>query len=413
MNRQLRVPAVTLTTRHSAAVYLWTQPPALPSDGALIGVDILAGGRPFRYDPWSAYAANVVTSPNMVVAGQLGRGKSSLVKTYLHRQLTRRRQAFVLDPKGEYGPLARQAGLTVVRLHPGGSHTLNPLDPPPGRPTAEETSVGRANVVCALAGVGLGRELFSEEKAAVAAISRRLGDTPMLADVVHALLRPDDNLAAALSTTATALAAAVRPVAMELHRLLAGDLAGMVDGPSTIRLDPTAPGVVVDLSQLRDRDALAAVMVCAGSWLSSTLAAPSDTRRLLLVDEAWALLAEAATTTWLQQTSKLARAHGVQLITVVHRLSDLAAQADAGTATKARAEGLLADADTHVIYGQSPGERNLATRLLGLTPPEADLVCGLAPYRGLWRVGNRTAVVDHVVASDEWNVIDTDQAMRP
>src|SRR5437763_1783092 len=122
MNRQLRVPAVTLTTRHSAAVYPWTQPPALPADGALIGVDVLAG---------------------------------------------------VAEPP----------------------------------------------------------------------------------------LRPGDSLAAVLATAAPALAAAVRPVEMQLHRLLAGHLAGMVNGPSTIRLDPTAPGVVVDLSRLRVRDALAAVMV--------------------------------------------------------------------------------------------------------------------------------------------------------
>jgi hypothetical protein len=154
-------------------------------------------------------------------------------------------------------------------------------------------------------------------------------------------------------------------------------------------------------------------MVCAGAWLAATIDVEAAARRLLLVDEAWALLANAATTGWLQRTSKLARARGVQLITVVHRLSDLAAQADAGSATRAQAEGLLADADTRVIYGQAPGEKTLARTLLGLSDPEADEVCSLGPYRGLWKVGDHTAVVDHILTSDEHLLVDTDTRMRP
>jgi len=84
-------------------------------------------------------------------------------------------------------------------------------------------------------------------------------------------------------------------------------------------------------------DALATVMVCAGAWLSAAIARSSPRRRLLLVDEAWALLGSAATTAWLQGVSKLARRHGVALVTVVHRCSDLSGQADAGTAIQAQA----------------------------------------------------------------------------
>jgi hypothetical protein len=160
-------------------------------------------------------------------------------------------------------------------------------------------------------------------------------------------------------------------------------------------------------------DAQAAVMVCAGAWLAATLDVDTTRRRLLLVDEAWALLAHTATTCWLQQVSKLARARGIQLITVIHRFSDLAAQTDAGTAAHAQAQGLLADAETRVLYGQAPSERRLATDLLGLTRPEADLVCRLGPYRALWRVGEHTAVVDHVLSAAERRLVDTDARMQP
>jgi type IV secretory pathway VirB4 component len=409
----LRLPAVTVTTRHSPAVYLWQHSQTLPDTGVLIGINALAGGQSLRYDPWACYAAGVVTSPNMMVAGQLGRGKSALVKTYLHRQLSAGRQAYILDPKGEYAPLAAAAGLTVIRLRPGGQTRLNPLDPPPGASSRDDATSSRTRVVAALAGTGLGRELTGEERAGITAAISDLPDSGVLADVVTALLHPTDTMTGELATTADRLAVAMRPVALELHRLLTGDLAGMVNGATTVTLDPAGPGAVIDLSAVVNTDAQATVMVCAGAWLAATLDIDTDRRRLLLVDEAWALLAHAATTRWLQQVSKLARAHGIQLITVVHRFSDLVAQTDAGTAARAQAEGLLADAETRVLYGQSPGERRLATDLLDLTGTEADLVCSLGPYRALWRIGERTAVVDHVLSEAELPLVDTDAWMRP
>lgn len=344
--------------------------------------------------------------------GQLGTGKSALVKTYLRRQLACGRQVFVLDPKGEYASLATDAGLAYVRLSPGGRQRINPLDPPPGPAHPEALIRARAGVVAALAGGGLGRELTAEERAGITAAVAELGPRPVLADVATRLLDPSASMAARLATTPDRLAAAVRPAALELCRLLDGDLAGILDGPSTVGLDPHGAGVVVDLSAVHGGDGLIPVMVCAGGWLTAALDAGADRRRLLLVDEAWALLHSAATTRWLQGVSKLARRHGIALITVVHWLSDLSGQADAGTATAARAQGLLADAETKVVYRQAPGERALAAELLGLTDTETDLVCRLTRYRALWLVGGHAAVVDHVLAPDEVDLVDTDARMR-
>ena len=63
-------------------------------------------------------------------------------------------------------------------------------------------------------------------------------------------------------------------------------------------------------------------MVCALSWLQSALASGSA-KRLVVLDEAWAVLSHLATARWLQATFKLSRAYGVANVAVVHRLSDL------------------------------------------------------------------------------------------
>jgi type IV secretory pathway VirB4 component len=405
------LPTVSVTTRHSVSAYPWQVQQQLPVAGPVIGVNRLSGDGLFAYDPWECYAAGIVTSPNMVVVGQLGTGKSALVKSYLSRQCLAGRSAFVLDPKGEYGPVADARGLARLALSPGGADRLNPLDPP-GRHTAEHLARTRATLVAALAAAGLGRSLAAEERAAISAAVSELPTHPLLGDVVDRLLTPSTTMAGALHTDRRGLAAVLRSVALELRRLLAGDLAGMVDAASTVELDPDGPGLVLDLSAVFATDALAAVMVCAGTWLSTALATPAQRQRLLLVDEAWALLGGAATTRWLQSVSKLARRHGVQLITVVHRCSDLAGQADDGTAAQAQARGLLADAETRVVYAQAAGERAVSAELFGMTDTEADLVTRLPARRAVWFVGRHVAVVDHVLSERERDLVDTDQRMR-
>jgi hypothetical protein len=418
-------PPTAVTTRHSASLYPWQLGSTLPADGPVLGLDLLAGRTVFHYDPWVLYNRRLLTSPNMVVLGQLGKGKSSLVKTHLHRQLLHGRQVYVLDPKGEYAPLARLHNLPLLRLGPGSPDRLNPLEPLPGEDGAA-LQLRRTQTCAALAAAGLGRDLDPEQRAALASTVAALPAGALLSHVVDGMLQPSQHIATELHTSTAELAARARPVALELRRLLHGDLAGLLDAPTTTRLDPSGRGLVLDLSAVFGSPALPAVMVAAGAWLSRALT-PTTTsnsrgesdevqqrRRVLLVDEAWVLLHLPATTAWLQALSKLARAHGVQLVTVLHRASDLAGQADDGTATQARARGLLADAETRVLYTQSPGERPLLRELLDLTDVELDLLTQLPPHRALWQIGRHRAVVQHLLSPREAaELIDTDQNMRP
>jgi hypothetical protein len=419
-------PPTAVTTRHSASLYPWQLGSTLPAVGPVLGLDLLAGRTVFHYDPWVLYSRRLLTSPNMVVLGQLGKGKSSLVKTHLHRQLLHGRQVYVLDPKGEYAPLARLHNLPLLRLGPGSPDRLNPLEPLPGEDGAA-LQLRRTQTCAALAAAGLGRDLDPEQRAALAGTVAALPAGALLGHVVDGLLQPSQHIATELHTSTAELAARARPVALELRRLLHGDLAGLLDAPTTTRLDPAGRGLVLDLSAVFGSPALPAVMVAAGAWLSRALTpttASSDRgagdgseqgrRRVLLVDEAWVLLHLPATTAWLQALSKLARAHGVQLVTVLHRASDLAGQADDGTATQARARGLLADAETRVLYTQSPGERPLLRELLDLTDVELDLLTQLPPHRALWQIGRHRAVVQHLLSPREAaELVDTDRNMRP
>jgi hypothetical protein len=95
----------------------------------------------------------------------------------------------------------------------------------------------------------------------------------------------------------------------------------------------------------------------------------------------------------------------------MHRLSDLAAAGAAGSRERELAEGLLHDAQTRVIYRQVPDNVARTQELLGLTAVEAELLPELDDGVALWKVGNRSFLVQHQLSSIEIPLVDTDRRM--
>ena len=422
-------PAHRATTVELRTLYPFVVPEDLGVDGCYIGRE--ASGSLFCFDPWECYAKGKLTSPNMVVFGQIGRGKSAFVKSFVWRQLCFGRHCWVLDPKGEYGALAAASGATPLRLGPGLGLRLNPLDVGSAAHTAQTVETvqtvqtvqpgqspahqRRAELLGALLGSSLGRPLLPQERAAAdvaLSVAEERAALPTLPLVAEALLRPEEQQARLLGTNLDGLRQDGRQVALELRRLVHGDLAGMFDAETSPGLDLSARVVVLDLSRLYASPALGLLMVCALSWLQSTLVVGSATKRLVVLDEAWALLSHLATARWLQATFKLSRSYGVANIAVVHRLSDLKAAGQEGSEQQRLAEGLLADAETRVVFGQAPGEAERAGELLGLSRNEQALVCQLPRGVALWRVGQTSFLVEHELCPEELALADTDGAMR-
>jgi hypothetical protein len=426
-------PAHEATTRHLGAVYPFLSEPGLGAGGVtggvLVGRDLL--GETFAYDPFELYRRGLLTNPNMVVIGQIGRGKSAFVKTYLWRLAVFGRRAWVVDPKGEYGALARAWGIEPVSLRPGGSIRLNPLDAMPskghGESERDEIQRRRCELLASLSEASLGRRLLPTERSALdVAVAASAGSTPSgptLPVVVEALLRPDVDAARALGTDVTGLAADGRNIALELRRLVAGDLRGMFDGPTSpgIRLD--APLVVLDLSAVYHSAALGILMTCATAWLQQGLGgAAGATARdgtaasprhgvVVVVDEAWAILANLGVARWLQSSWKLSRARGVSNVAVLHRLSDLEATGAVGSEQVGLSRGLLSDSETRVVYAQPPGEIEQAATLLGLSSTEAEIVPHLRRGVALWKVGARSFLVEHRLSPLEAAIVNTDARM--
>ena len=418
-----RVPAHQVTTRNLGAAYPFIAEAGLGSRGVVVGDDLLGGS--FVFDPFELYAQGVISNPNMVVFGQIGRGKSAFVKTFLWRQAVFGRRAWVVDPKGEYGDLAAAWGVRPVALRPGGAIRLNPLDPGPehvGGLVDGEGSTARRQMelLVSLAGACLRRDLVPRERAALGAalqVVTERATVPIVPTVVEALLDPTAEAAASLRTGRSELLEDGRDVALELRRLVHGDLCGMFDGPTTDGLDLSSPLVILDLSALYSSSALGVLMACATAWLQAHLARAAaasgagHAQTFVVIDEAWALLSNLGVARWLQASWKLSRAFGVANVAVLHRVTDLHSVGASDSEQVALAKGLLADSETRVVYAQSPGELAVASDLLSLSSTEASLLPQLRRGVALWKVGQGSYLVQHRLSNLERTLVNTDGAM--
>jgi type IV secretory pathway VirB4 component len=409
-------PGHRATTATLQAVYPFAAQAGLGGRGVYIGRDLYGGS--FAYDPFTLYERRALTNPNMLVIGEVGSGKSALVKSYLLRQALFGRVPWISDPKGEYTSVAEALGCSPIRLIPGGSARVNPI--------ADRTDPeGQLALLQAIAAAALGRELDSEERAALREALRVLDalpdEEPTLPRVVHLLLHPIVDMANRLATTPAQLAMAVRSAALALQRLCDGELRGMFDGPTSSGLRLDGPAVVLDLSAFYDSSALGIVMTCAAAWQRTAMTAAhrradaagtTPPKFINVFDEAWRAISLIGVGEWLQDAFKKSRAYGLQNIVVMHRLSDLQAAGDAGSREVALAEGLLHDAQTRVVYRQTRDEVPRTEKVLGLSQLEAELVPDLAPGVALWRVGGRSFLVQHRLSDYEAPIVDTDGRMR-
>lgn len=416
MPGRLRVPKHQDTSATLSGHYPFLAEAGLGSAGVFVGQDLYSGGS-FVYDPWVLYQRGLITAPNIVLAGIVGSGKSALAKSLYTRSLPFGYRVYVPgDPKGEHTAVAEAVGGMAIILGHGMRNRLNPLDEghraasASDEEWASQLASRRRELIGALAETVLGRPLSPVEHTAIdlaLADAVRSADVPILPMVVDRILAPgtrDDG---------GRLAEDGRLVGHALRRLVAGDLAGLFDGPSTVRFDPSLPMVSLDLSRVAENSTLISVlMTCSSAWMEAALADPTGGKRWVIYDEAWRLMAYPALLRRMDAQWRLARHFGIANMLVFHKLSDLDNVGDSGSAMRALASSLLANAETRIVYRQEPDQLGSTASALGLSGTEQKLLPMLGTGQGLWRIKDRSFVVQHQLHPEELAVFDTTARMN-
>ncbi|HUY06990.1 MAG TPA: ATP-binding protein [Acidimicrobiales bacterium] len=413
----MKIPRHESTTAQLGAAYPFVSGSVLPSERVVIGRDL--SGLSFAYDPFDLYQAGVLTNPNMVVLGQVGRGKSALVKSYLYRQYAFGRRIVVIDPKGEYGPLAAAVGGEIVRLTVDGTRAFNPLGSQ--RWAGDQADVGALehSVLEGICAASLGRRLDAGESVAlqVALVAtRRESRSVTLRSIRDRLFCPSSQDAHGIGIARDRLAQVGEMPGFAIARLLGGDFGSMFDADEAREIKFAARVLVVDVSDFYRSDALSVLLISLFGALQRVVM-QSGVPTIFVIDEAWAVLANPLAASFIQTFFKLSRSLGVANVLVAHRPSDITGEygesfSGSAAVTPSALPGLISDCEMVVTYALSVREALLAQRLFGLNDRQCGLLTGLGRNVALWRVANRVSLVRHHLSEAEMSFVDTDARMR-
>ncbi|MGO2665422.1 ATP-binding protein [Mycetocola reblochoni] len=407
---RFRLPRHQDTSAMLAGAYPFLAEGGLGSQCVFIGQDLYSGGS-FVYDPWVLYANGIITAPNVVVAGIVGSGKSSLAKSLYTRSLGFGRRVYIPgDPKGEHTAVAEAVGGRAIKLGHGLATRLNPLDEgyrPAGMSDQQwiaTVTSRRRDLIGALTETVLARPMSPLEHTAIdtaLAVTMRDNSVPILPMVVDHLLDPADDPDGRLREDG-------RMVGHALRRLVHGDLAGLFDGPSTEVFDPSLPMISLDLSQVTENSTLiSALMTCSSAWMEAALLDPAGGQRWCVYDEAWRVMSQPALLKRMDAHWRLARAYGIANMMIFHKISDLDNVGDQGSAMRGLANSLLANAETRVIYRQESDQLGPTSAALGLTGTEQGLLPTLGVGQGLWKIKGSSYVIQHQLHPAENRLFDT------
>lgn len=414
------------TTVQMAGMQLAVSGPPTSQEGLLVGIDAWSMW-PVIHDVFTAYndPRSALSSPNCVVVGDIGKGKSSLIKTWaVIRQLILGRRVVVIDKKwqatetgreGEYVSLARSLGYRPIQFKVGeGGSRINVLDPAISS-TGAGVTAGQQAILEAIGVEATGRKLTSKEKKALRVARKtaiaRAADQDRIADigdVLSFLFLPD----AAIVDEEPG----VREVdelrnwgldlAFDMEVLVNDELRGLIDGPTSDDLDLQGGLMVFDISALPDEGpAIPIIMAVINTWLRSTIMAREDTvPTIFVIEEGWHIV-EGAFAKVTQKNQKLARGLAFQNVTALQHISDIDAKSPAIATVK--------EAETVFVFGQRKTEdAEACARLLNWPPEAVELIQHLPQGSCLLQIANEDPIlVTCMRSSFEVGVANTDAAM--
>ncbi|MDJ0396175.1 ATP/GTP-binding protein [Rhodococcus sp. G-MC3] len=424
-----RTEGAWTTTRQSEALNLAISRRNVRHQGPATGLNRISQDLVIT-DPFELYGTDI-SNINVCVVGDIGKGKSSLIKTaFFWRQMIFGRQVVAIDKKrqgteGEYSVFARALGVESVRFKTGGGGArLNLLDP--AITTGGEhaggldgvTPAGQEALVLAVLADTMERPLTTSEKSAVgrqlelvnqdAALS---GRAPVLEDLARRLVEPHENDGGYFGGrwADRSLEWGYEP-GLALLRLVDRDLKGLVDAETSpeVREALEHPFAHFDVSALpTEGPALRVVMTVINTWLANLLAARSSVSKqtILIVEEGWHV-AEGSTGGVFRSNMKLSRGLGLSTVSAFHHPSDMSKDSPA--------RALMQEAGIVFLFAQERFDDARETaEMYHLPPGSVDIIMGLGQGECLVKIGSADPILmEHARSPEEITLTNTDEAVK-
>jgi len=393
--------------------------PPTGTRGVVNGRDVLSRTS-ISHDPVTAYNSQPreVSSPNTIVMGTVGAGKSSFVKTVcvLRPLLLEQRRAVIFDKKdqageGEYSNVVRRYGYEPIRFTADGTGTrLNLMDPMIARGTGVQGQSRLLNIVTRL-GRGDQRLDEWEEEALRAALRRTLGQdrehrAPVLADVLPNLgnIANEDEYQELSPDARDKLHQAGLAVRWTLNGLL-DEYAGLLDGETSKSVNLTGKLTSFDISQLPDDGpAVPVVMAIGNMWMLGRLRGERGWATTVVYEEGWHMIG-GPSAQLIKSNQKLSRGLGINNVFVMHKGTDIPRDSPGIT--------IIQEAQSIYVFRQDrPEDAAWCVETFGFAPETSPTIEKLRDGHFIFKFGSHPEThVQHIRSQWEIDVTNTDEAL--
>lgn len=333
-----KLPSVFLTTAQYPALL----PIYLNSNiliwGTPIGIDIYTG-ESISVDAHVLYRKKIISSPNILVLGDVGGGKSSLVKCLMLRGFYSGKHSLIIDRKyqynkGEYRLIAELCNSIVLHFGGDNSTCINILDPI--IPVNSVDSISQLELLYLLCRYAKGDNLTAVEKYVItyvhkytinqAKLNGYIATIRNIVDVMFNLQSTDieDNINNILSKEE--LQRECLTLTLSLKEYIDGTLSGLVDDVTSSHVDWTNHLIIIDTSKLIEASSQLSLVTMLITTFISTIWSRIPGDKNLVLEEGYNLLSIQGSDIvghMMKSLVKRGRGIGLSVITIIHHISDI------------------------------------------------------------------------------------------
>jgi conjugal transfer ATP-binding protein TraC len=332
---------------------------------------------------------------NSVTFAKAGAGKSYFTKLEIIRTLMFDTDVIVIDPEREYEYMAEATGGRYFNISLTSDHHINPFDLPPAREDESSADVLRSNIVNL---VGLFRIMLgglSAEEDAI--IDKAITETYALKDIT-----PDSDF----SNTQPPLLSDFRMVLggmegaesldQKLGKYTEGTWAGFINKPTNV--DINKKFVVFSLRDMEDElKPVAMYLVTHFIW---NAVRKELKKRLLVIDEAWWMMKEEDTASFLFGLAKRGRKYFLGLSTITQDVEDFL-KSPYGLP-------IITNSSIQMLMKQSPSSIDVVQKTFNLTEEEKFLLLESGVGEGIFFAGLKHVAIKVIGSYTEDQIITSD-----
>lgn len=332
---------------------------------------------------------------NSVTFATAGAGKSYATKLEILRTLMFDTEVIVLDPEREYEFMAEAMGGRYFNISLTSEHHINPFDLPPPREDETPSEVLRSHIVTL---VGLFRIMFGgltpEEDAIV---DRAISETYALKDITG-----ENNFAEAepplLSDFELVLAGmeGAESLVQRLSKYTKGTWSGFINKPSNV--DINKKFVVFSVRDMED-ELKPVGMYLVANYIWSAVRRTLR-KRLLVVDEAWWMMKDENTASFLFGLAKRGRKYYLGIATITQDVGDFL-RSPYGLP-------IITNSSIQLLLKQSPSSIDVVQRTFNLTDEEKYLLLESEVGEGIFFAGLKHVAIKTIASYTEDQIITSD-----